>query len=203
MAGITALFFDLGGVLMTNGWDRAARHRAVEHFHLDWEELEDRHELLVADFETGRMNLERYLDRAVFYRERTFTREEFRDFMFAQSRVYPEAMAIVKALARPGKYLLAALNNESLELNQHRIGEAHLRDCFTAFLSSCYLGVRKPDEKIYRLALGITQRDASESLFVDDRALNVESAERLGMRAVRYENAAQFRQALRECGIDL
>ncbi|MCL5744368.1 MAG: HAD family phosphatase [Acidobacteria bacterium] len=203
MTGITTFFFDLGGVVMTNGWDRATRRRAVERFHLDGDEFEDRHELLANDFEIGRISLDHYLERTVFYRERPFSRDEFREFLFAQSHVYPEALAVVGALARAGKYLLAALNNESEELNRHRIEKARLRDYFIAFLSSCYLGVRKPDEKIYRLALGITQREAAESLFVDDRALNVESAERLGMRAIRYESPAQLREALRKYAIDV
>ena len=78
MAEITTLFWDVGGVLLTNGWDRAARRRAAEQFHLDWEEFEDRHDLVVTDFEKGRLTLDEYLQRTVFYRSRSFSQDDFK-----------------------------------------------------------------------------------------------------------------------------
>jgi putative hydrolase of the HAD superfamily len=192
----TALFFDVGGVLLTNAWDQSARRKAAEHFRFDWQEFQDRHKTVVSDFEIGRVGLEEYLDRAVFYGPRAFTRADFRAFMYAQSQPYPEALALIGEMAHSQKYLLATLNNESAELNQYRIQRFQLNNYFVLFFSSCFLGVRKPDEKIYRLALEVTQRSPEECLFVDDRAPNVESARRLGMRAIKYQNAEELREEL-------
>ena len=203
MAEITALFWDVGGVLLTNGWDRAARRRATEQFKLDWEEFEDRHELMVPDFEGGRLTLDEYLQRTVFYRARSFGREEFKASMFAQSQPLPEVLALAARLANSGKYLMATLNNESLELNLYRIQQFRLRDYFNAFFSSCFLGVKKPERAIYRLASQITQRSLEECLFIDDRALNLECAQHLGMRTVHYQDPTQLRRELQEHGIDV
>lgn len=197
MAEITALFWDVGGVLLTNAWDRAARRRTVERFQLDWEEFEDRHELLVPAFEKGQLGLEEYLDRTVFYRPRTFTKDEFRESMLSQSQPKPDSLALASALARSKKYLLATVNNESLDLNDHRIREFGLRGTFLAFFSSCYLGVRKPEERIYRLVLQLTQRSAQESVFIDDRPLNLECARRCGMHTIRFQSAPQLEEDLR------
>ncbi|RMG55051.1 MAG: HAD family phosphatase [Acidobacteria bacterium] len=203
MREITALFWDVGGVLLTNGWDRASRHRAAEQFHLDWEDFQDRHELVIADFETGRLTLEEYLERTIFHRPRRFTREEFTAFMWAQSQPIRETLAIVERLARSGRYLLATLNNESLELNEYRIERFGLRNLFALFFSSCFLGVRKPDRAIYQIVLRVTQRTPEECLFIDDRALNLECARQLGMRTIHYQNPQQLQRELRRHGVAL
>jgi len=203
MAKITVLFWDVGGVMLSNGWDRAGRRRAAEHFKLDWEEFQDRHELVSTDFETGRLTLAAYLQRTVFYCSRSFTREDFRVFLFAQSKPLPETLSIVERLAASRKYLMATLNNESLELNRYRIEQFGLRKHFTAFLSSCFLCVNKPEHTIYRLASQITQRAPDECLFIDDRALNLECAQLLGMRTIHYQNPAQLRQALQRHGVSV
>lgn len=203
MADLKALFWDVGGILLTNGWDRASRRKAVETFGLDAEEFESRHRMVENAFELGQLGLDGYLDRTVFYRPRDFANEAFKDFMFAQSAPYPEPLAIVERLAHSTRYLMATLNNESLELNLHRINHFGLRRYFTAFLSSCFLGVKKPDEAIYRLALQLTQLAPDESLFIDDRALNLECAARLGMHTIHYQNPAQLEQELRGLHIDV
>ncbi len=200
--GPRALFWDVGGVLLSNAWDRGIRRRAVEHFQLDWEEFEDRHELVVPAFEKGQLTLDEYLDRTVFYRGRSFTKEAFREWICAQSIPQPESLALVERLARTKRYLMAVLNNESAELNEYRIRRFHLRNYFTVFLSSCYLGVRKPDAAMYRLAMQLTQCEPQECIFVDDRPLNVECARRAGMHAIRFENAGRLEPALRELGVD-
>src|SRR5579863_2025214 len=145
MAKVTTLFWDNGGVILTNGWDRESRQKAVEEFQLDLADFEDRHELMLHAFECGEVTLDEYLQRVVFYRARTFTREEFKHFVFAQSQPLPESLAFLGALARTNRYMNATLNNESLEINDYRIHKFCLRDYFEAFFSSCYLGVRKPD----------------------------------------------------------
>ncbi len=201
MGEVTALFWDVGGVILSNGWDRAARAEAAKKFGLDWEDFQDRHELASPAFETGQITLDTYLQRTVFYRKRAFTREEFVAFIFAQSEEFPESRAILSALAQTRKYLLATINNEPRELNIRRIDQFNLRREFEAFFSSCFVHIRKPDEAIYRLALEVTQRRPEECLFIDDRALNLESARQMGMRTIHFENAAQLRQDLQANGV--
>jgi len=201
MAKVSTLFWDNGGVILTNGWDRGSRRAAVEKFHLDLADFEDRHELMLNAFECGGASLDEYLQRTVFYRDRPFTKEEFRQFMFEQSQAVPEPLAFLGELARTRRYMMAALNNESLEINNYRIRTFHLRDYFEAFFSSCYLGVRKPDRGIYSLALKITQRDPAECVLIDDRGLNLECAREMGMHTIQFVNHAQLRRELAELGI--
>ena len=201
MAEITALFLDIGGVLATNGWDRHARRNCVESFGLDWDEYSDRHEFVSDAFETGAMTLDGYLDRTVFYRNRDFTRDSFIDAMKGESTVDPEALDLVRRLAATGRYLLATLNNESRELNAHRVEAFGLRRYFSVFLTSGYLGVKKPDERMYRLALDVTQRDPHECLFVDDRPLNLECASLLGMSGIHFESVTQLTRDLAGLGV--
>jgi putative hydrolase of the HAD superfamily len=192
----------VGGVLLTNGWDHHARQRAVEKFKLDGEDFEDRHDLVVSRFETGHLSLERYLDRTIFYRSRDFGKEAFKDYMLAQSQPVEGTLDVVGRLARSGKYLLATLNNESRELNLHRIEHFGLRKVFTVFFSSCFLGVKKPDDEIFRLALDLSQRAPEECLFIDDRKLNLECAGRSGLRTLHFQNAAQLESELRGAGVE-
>lgn len=201
MAEIKALFWDNGGVILTNGWDRNSRLDAVKKFHLDWADFEDRHELMLHAFECGQATLDEYLKRTVFYRERPFTAEEFKEFMLGQSKPFPEAMNFLKKLAGTRRQMQAALNNESLEINEYRIHKYRLRDYFEAFFSSCYLGVRKPDAGIYRLALKITQCEPAECILIDDRGLNLECARELGMRTIQFQNVAQLREELGSHGV--
>jgi putative hydrolase of the HAD superfamily len=201
MVEVSTLFWDNGGVVLTNGWDRASRREAVEKFHLDWADFEDRHELMLNAFECGQATLDEYLRRTVFYRERAFAVEEFKQFMYDQSQPFPEVLEFLGQLARTRRYMLATLNNESLEINDYRIRKFRLRDYFEAFFSSCYLGVRKPDRAIYSLALKITQRDPGECILIDDRGLNLECAKEFGMRTVQFQNAAQLRGDLAKWGV--
>ena len=154
---VTHIFFDIGGVLGSNGWDREQRAAAVRHFGLEPEELEDRHVESVAILEQGRMTLDEYLQCAVFHRPRPFTVEEFKAYMLAQSVPFPETIAVARALARTGRYRLMTINNESAELNQHRLVHFGLRDIFVAFFTSCWVGVLKPAHRIYQVALAMSQ----------------------------------------------
>jgi putative hydrolase of the HAD superfamily len=203
MPEITALFWDVGGVLLSKGWPTEARAEAARQFDLDAEELERRHRGVVADFEKGRLSLKAYLDRVVFHQPRSFGRDAFEGFMYSWSRPHPEALALAAELARSRRWLMATLNNESHELNQYRIERFGLRSSFAVFLSSCVLECRKPAAEIYRKALEITQRPPAECAFVDDQPENVEAARASGMRAIRFEGADQARAALRELGVAL
>jgi putative hydrolase of the HAD superfamily len=201
MLEVTALFWDVGGVVLSNGWDREERAAAIKHFGLDAEAFEERHELVNTAFEQGRMNLDTYLEQTVFYCPRTFSQEEFKSFLFAQSTENHGTRAVLDEVTAAGRYLLATLNNESAELNAFRIRHFQLTRNFTAFFTSCYLGVRKPDSAIYRLALDITQRAPEECIFIDDRQLNLECARRLGMRAIHFQNPQQLARDLMHEGV--
>lgn len=203
LGDVTALFFDMGGVLLTNGWDRGSRQAAAKKFGLDWDDFEDRHELLMHGFEAGTVSLDEYLKRVVFYRERKFSKRDFVDFIYSQSQAMPETLSVLQKLAAQKKYLMATLNNESRELNEYRIRQFNLRGYFDVFLSSCYLGVRKPDAAIYKLALSITQRAGEECVFVDDRELNLECAKELRMHTIQFKDAAQLGRELKGFGVDL
>jgi putative hydrolase of the HAD superfamily len=198
---ITTLFFDIGGVILTNGWDRESRKEAAKAFQLDSEDFQDRHDLSFPAFDAGQITLNQYLDRTLFYRPRAFTREEFTAFMFAQSKEFPDTRAILSSLARAGKYFIASINNEPFELNQYRIEAFDLRKDFLCFFSSCYLHSRKPEEAIYRIALEVTQRPPEECVYIDDRPLNLENPRRLGMNVIHHQNAPQLRADLNSLGI--
>jgi putative hydrolase of the HAD superfamily len=203
MSVITTIFFDIGGVLLTDGWGHDSRRAAATLFNLDWEDFCDRHEKVAHLIETNRLTLERYLDLVIFGRPRSFSRDEFRAFVFAQSQPKPESLEIAHQLAALGKYSLATLNNEVLELNLYRIRHFDLGKYFPVFFSSCFLGLRKPDEAIYHTALNVMQRKADECLFVDDREVNLECPRALGLRTIHFQEARQLRRELGENGVEL
>jgi putative hydrolase of the HAD superfamily len=198
---IRAIFWDVGGVLLSNAWDRTERAATLEHFGLDEEEFQPRHEMVVSSFERGKITLGEYLDRTVFYCNRPFTREEFRDYMFSLSQPMPEVLAFARALADSGKYFMGTINNESRELNLYRIEKYGLRGIFRLFVSSCFVGQRKPESGIYRLAIEITQINPEHCCFIDDRALNLECAAKLGMRTIQMQTLEQLRGELEKLGV--
>ena len=202
MPKISAVFSDVGGVLLTNGLDHGERARLVEQFGLEGSDFEGRHQMVAAAFDAGQLDLEQYLDRTIFYRPRPFRQQAVRDFIFAQSEALPDSLALIARLAQARKVFLAALNNESRELNLHRIEKFGLRNYFSVFFSSCYLGVSKPHPQIYRLALDLSQRQAEECVFIDDRSLNLECARRLGLHTIQFLNAGQLENDLRILGVE-
>ncbi len=201
MAEIRLLFWDIGGVLLTNAWDHDERDVAIERFQLDKSEFETRHHELMVPFEEGRLTLDEYLKRAVFYHARTFSRNEFKQFMFSLSRPMNETLEIARQLST--RFRMCAINNESRELNRYRIQTFRLAEIFDTFVSSCFAGIRKPDPRIYRLALELTQHAAEECCFIDDRPVNIEAAAALGMKPVLMQNPVQLKKALQSIGIAL
>jgi putative hydrolase of the HAD superfamily len=201
LAKISALFWDVGGVLLSNAWDHEQRQRTLKQFALDEVEFENRHEMLVSSLERGKISMQEYLERTIFYRPRSFTLDAFKEFMFSLSQPDTAALQLAAELTRSGKYLMSTINNESKELNLFRIQTFGLREIFSLFISSCFVGLRKPEEGIYRLALEITQRAPEECCFVDDRPLNLDSASRLGMHVIQMENAQQLRRELQKLGV--
>lgn len=198
MTNIDHIFFDIGGVLGSNGWDREQRRSAVERFALDADDFQWRHEDVVAEWEAGNVSLDDYLDIAVFHVQRDFSRQEFTRFMFAQSTPYPETIALARALAATGRYCMMTLNNESAELNEFRVRAFGLVPLFEAFISSCYLGVRKPFRRFYNRALGIAQCDPALSVFIDDRQQNLTPAKSMGMNVLLFKSASQLRADLEQ-----
>jgi len=198
---IRALFWDVGGVLLTNAWDHNERAKAFEKFHLNADEFHSRHELVVSSFERGKITLDEYLDRTVFYQPRPFCKEEFQQYMFALSQPFPENLKLAHALANSGKYFMGTINNESRELNAYRIATFDLRKIFRAFFSSCYVGLRKPEADIYRVALEVTQFPAEECCFIDDRALNLECAAKMGMQVIQMQGLEPLKRDLQNLGV--
>lgn len=203
MAEIRAIFWDVGGVLLTNAWDREQRRKALHHFHLDEEEFHNRHQMVVSSFERGKISVDEYLDRTIFYRSRPFTREAFQELMFSQSQPVPEVLAFAQALADSKIYFMSTINNESRELNLYRIRKFGLRRIFRLFVSSCFVGFRKPEPDIYRLALELTQIPAEECCFIDDRALNLEVAAKLGMHTIEMQTLDKLKKNLVALGVNV
>jgi putative hydrolase of the HAD superfamily len=198
---ISAIFWDVGGVLLSNAWDHEQRQRTLKQFGLDDVEFESRHEMLVSSLERGKITLDEYLERTIFYRSRPFTPDEFKKYMLSLSEPRTETLQLAKGLGKSCRYLMATINNESRELNSFRIQTFGLREIFSLFVSSCFVGLRKPEEGIYRLALDITQRAPEESCFIDDRPLNLDTASRLGMHVIQMKSTEQLRQELQKLGI--
>lgn len=183
---ITTLFLDLGGVLLTNGWDRHARELAAQTFGLDRKEMDERHHLTFDTYEVGKLTLEQYLTRLVFYEKRSFTMHEFRDFMFAQSKEFSEMTDMVRTLKAEYKLKVATVNNEGRELNEYRIRAFKLNSFVDFFISSCIVHVRKPDEDIYRIALDIAQVPPEQVAYLDDRLMFVQIADSLGIHGIHH-----------------
>ncbi len=196
------ILFDVGGVLLTNGWDHCERTLVLERFHLDVAEFEARHPKPYAAWEIGAITVESYLDATVFYEPRSFHPDEFFAAICAQSKLLPDgALGILGELAAANQCLLGALNNEARETNDYRFDCFGLRKLFKVALSSCYLGLRKPEPAIYKRTLDILGRPAERILFIDDRAENVEGAVAAGMRAIRFEGAEAMRRELSSMGV--
>lgn len=201
MPAIRAIFWDVGGVLLTNAWDHTQRSAALKRFDLDEREFHDRHEMLVSSFERGKITLDEYLDRTVFYRPRPFSREAFREYMLSLSQPILGMLEFAQSLSNSGRFLMATINNESRELNYYRIERFGLRRIFRLFFSSCFVGLRKPERDIYRLALETTQIPAEECCFIDDRALNLECAAQLGMHTIEMHTREQLQADLEKIGV--
>jgi putative hydrolase of the HAD superfamily len=203
VAGIRTIFWDVGGVLLSNAWDHTERKKAFEKFGLDAAEFETRHEMVVSSFERGKITLDEYLDRTVFYQARPFTVQQFKDFMFSLSQPKNEVLKFARSLKQSCALDMATLNNESRELNQYRIQKFELTEIFDFFVSSCYVGLRKPEDGIYKLALDLAQEPAESCCFIDDRPINLEGAARLGMKTIRMVSAAQLKADLQKLGVTI
>lgn len=202
-APITALFLDVGGVLLTNGWDRQARRQAAERFNLDYDEMDERHHLTFDTYEEGKLSLDDYLDRLVFYRKCGFSRDEFKQFMFDQSQPYLEMLDFMPRLKAAHNLKVAVVSNEGRELTVYRIKTFKLDAFVDCFISSCFVHFRKPDPDIYRIALDVIQAPPEQVAYLDDRAMFVEVAQSLGIQGIHHSGYETTRQALAALGLGL
>ena len=198
---ITTLFLDIGGVLLTDGWDHHARKRAATNFKLEWAEIEARHNLTFDTYEEGKLTLEEYLARVVFYQKRPFTRAQFRRFMFAQSKPYPEMIELVAQLKARHGLEIVVVSNEARELNVHRIRKFKLDRVVDSFVSSCFVHIRKPDADMFRLALDISQAPARQVVYIENTPMFVQVAEGLGIRSILHTDYRSTRAKLASLGL--
>jgi putative hydrolase of the HAD superfamily len=198
---ITTLFLDIGGVLLTNGWDHNMRRKAAEIFGLDYEEMNERHHLTFDTYEEGKLNLYEYLNRVIFYQERPFSLEEFRAYMFEQSQPYQEMIDLVCDLKAHYNLKIAAVSNEGRELTIYRIQKFELGKFIDFFVSSCFVHYRKPDADIFRIALDIAQVPPAEVVYIEDRLMFVEVAQSLDIRGIHHTSYDSTRESLEALGL--
>ncbi len=200
-APITTLFLDIGGVLLTNGWDHAARLSAAQHFKLDFADVEERHHLTYDTYEEGKLSLDEYLQRVVFYQSRPFPPDEFKSFMLSRSQPYPEMLDLVRAIKNQHPIKTIAVSNEGREINSFRIKMYHLDQLIDTFVSSCYVHFRKPDLDIYRIALDVSQSLPEQVAYIDDRPLFIETANSMGIQGILHVDVTTTRAKLTALGL--
>jgi putative hydrolase of the HAD superfamily len=202
-SSITTLFLDIGGILLTNGWDHNIRTRAAEKFSLDYDEMNERHHLTFDTYEEGKLSLDEYLNRVVFYEERSFTREEFKAYMYAQSQPFPEMIELMRGLKTQYGLQVAAVSNEGRELTVYRVEQFKLGTFIDFFVSSCFVHYRKPDADMYRIALDISQVRPEQVAYIDDRAMFVKVAQGLGIRGIVHTSYETTQKTLETWGLSL
>lgn len=200
---ITTIFLDIGNVLLTNGWDRRMRKEAAQKFNLDYDEMNERHHLTFDTYEEGKLSLDEYLSRVIFYEDRVFTREDFKTYMFAQSQPKPEMIDLTTALKAKYGLKVATVSNEGRELTIYRIKKFNLRAFVDFFISSCFVHIRKPDADLYRLALDCAQVQPEQAVYIDDRPMFVEVARGLGIVGIHHTGHESTQVALAELGLVL
>ena len=198
---ITWLFVDIGGVLLTDGWNRHARKRAATNFELEFADMEDRHHLMWDTHQEGKITLEEYLGWVVFYQKRPFTRAQFRRFMFAQSKPYPKMIELVTQLKVRHRLKIAVISNEGRELNAYRIRKFRINRFVDSFVSSCFVHLLKPDTDIFRLALDIAQTSTKKVVYIENTPMFVQIAEGLGIRSILHTGYESTRGELAALGL--
>lgn len=198
---IKTLFLDIGGVLLTNGWDHGARLRAADAFHLDYHEIDERHHLTFDTYEEGKLSLDEYLAQVIFYEPRSFSVDEFKAFMKQQSQPFPDMIGLIKDVKQRYQLKVGSVNNEGRELMTHRLETFDLGSIFDFFIASCYVHFRKPDADIFRIALDVSQTRPEQVLYIEDRPLFVQVAQKLGINAVVHESYAETRALLAQYGL--
>lgn len=192
----TTLFLDIGGVFLTNGWDHNLRELAAHKFNLDLVEFNKRHALTFDTYEIGKITLDVYLDRVIFYIPRDFSRQEFKEFIFSQSQAYPEMIQLISDVKTRYSLRTIAVSNEGRELMNDRIIRFKLKIFIDFFICSGFIGLRKPDLEMYRMALEIAQVKAQEVIYIDDRQMLIEIGSQLGMQVIQHKEIQKTRNLL-------
>jgi len=200
---VTTLFVDIGGVLLTDGWGHEFRKLAVSEFNLDPEEMETRHSIVFETFEVGKLTLEEYLNLVVFYQPRPFTQAQFQEFMFARSESDPKMISLIRQLKAKYGLKIVVVSNESRELNAHRIQKFRLNEFVDYFVSSCYIGLRKPDADIFRLALDVSQISVEQVVYIENTQMFVQIAEGIGIRGIWHTDYQSTREKLASFGLEV
>jgi len=200
---VTTLFLDVGGVMLSNGWGHESRKLAAETFHLNYDDMQSRHKLTMVTYEEGKLSLDEYLKRIVFYEKRDFTTDQFRDFMFTQTTPYTDMIGFIQKLKVQYKLKIAVINNEGRELNEYRIKKFQLTHFVDFFISSCFVHLRKPDADIFRLALDISQVKADHAVYIEDLQMFVDVARDIGIRSIQHKNYLSTTEALAEMGLTI
>ncbi len=198
---ISTLFLDIGGILLSNGWDRHMRKRAAQKFKLDYDELDDRHHMTFDAYEEGKMTIDEYLRLVVFYERRDFDYGDFKEFMFSQTKPLPEMIEMFKSIAKKHKLKVGAISNEGRELSVYRVSRFGLKDFVQFFICSAFVHFRKPDKDIYRIALDVGQATPEQSIYIDDRQIHAEVAASLGINAIYHTDIESTKEELSEYGL--
>ena len=198
---ITCLFLDIGGVLLSDGWDHASRALAAKTFGLNPNEMDIRHNQTFYTYEVGKITMEEYLDRVVFYEKRSFTRSEFKKFIFKQSKECPQMIDLVRALKVRYNLKIVVVSNEARELNAYRIRKFELAKFVDFFVSSCFVHFRKPDKDIFRLALDIAQVPVQQIVYIENTPMFARVAESLGIRSILHRDYEITRRKLALFGL--
>jgi putative hydrolase of the HAD superfamily len=201
--GITCVFLDVGEVLLSDGWDHLTRRRAAKYFKLDWDEMEARHTLVFEVFEQGKISLDEYLTLVVFYKKQSFSRNQFRNYVFAQSKPYPEMIELIARLKIQLELKIVIVSNEARELNAYRINKFKLNRLADCFISSCFVGMRKPDTDIFRLALDIAQVRPEQAVFIDNTGLFVQIATGMGIHGIVHTDYKSTHIQLSQLGLNV
>ena len=198
---ISTLFLDIGGILLTNGWDRNMRKKAAEHFNLNYDEFDERHHMVFYPYEEGKLSIDEYLNLVIFHKKRDFDFNDFKKFLFAQTQPLPDMIKLFKSISEKYSLKIGAISNEGRELTIYRVNHFRLKEIIQFFICSCFVHFRKPDKDIFKIALDVSQTTPEKSLYVDDRKLHTEVAQSLGMNVIHHKDIDKTRQILSEYGL--
>ncbi len=200
---ITTLFLDIGGVLLTNGWDTELRKKTAAHFGLDYEEIYHRHHVTYDTYEEGKMSLDEYLWQIIFYQKRDFTPDDVKKYILEEAKPHQDMIDLVTRLKAVYGLRVAVVSNEGREVAEDRIERFNLKGFVDFFIVSAFVHFRKPDLDIYRLAIDVAQVKPQQVAYIEDRPLLCEVASRLGINSVLNRNATETREKLAKLGLVL
>ena len=200
---IKTLFVDIGGVLLTDGWSHDSRKLAVNEFNLDSKEMETRHSQVFETFELGKLTIQEYLKLVVFHEKRHFTPMQFQEFILARSEPDLKMIGMIRQLKAKYGLKIVVVSNESRELNDYRIQKFRLNEFVDSFISSCYVGLRKPDADIFQLALDISQTPAEQVVYIENTPMFIGIAENFGIHGICHIDYKSTCKQLKSYGLEV